>query len=213
MMASIICGAPTALDPAKVEGYVIAADSGLERALAAGIKPAIAAGDFDSTTIALPEGIEYLRVPAEKDVTDTWLAAQIAIERGCTELRFFCALGGRLDHTAANLQLLYSLKLRGIKAEIIGENERVFMLREETARIKRFEGYLSVFAFGGSVVVSESGVKYPLDHAELRENFPLGVSNEISGDYAEITSHSGTAMIMTVKEVQNKGAIVLHGQR
>lgn len=200
MIGSIICGAPSRLDPTNVSGLVVAADSGLERALAAGISPVIAAGDFDSTTIALPQGIEYVRVPAEKDVTDAWLAAEIAIERGCSELRFFCALGGRIDHTMANLQLLYSLKLRGIKAEIFGENERVFFLREESAKIARFDGYLSVFAFGGSVVVSESGVKYPLCRKELVESFPLGVSNKVSADFAEITAHSGTALIMTVRE-------------
>lgn len=199
-IASIICGAPTKLDGSLVEGLVVAADSGLDRALEAGVKPDIAAGDFDSTKIALPEGIEYVRVPPEKDVTDAWLAAEIAIERGCGELRIFCALGGRIDHTMANLQMLYSLKLRGVKAEIIGEKERVFFLREETARIERTEGYLSVFAFGGNALVSERGVKYEVERAELRESFPLGVSNEICGECAEIAVHRGTVMIMMVRE-------------
>lgn len=198
--ASIICGGPSALDAENVRGIVIAADRGLEFALAAGITPDIAAGDFDSSHIMPPEGMERVRVPAEKDVTDAWLAAEIAIERGCTELRFFCALGGRADHSAANLQMLYSLRMRGIRAEIFGERERIFLLRDETTWIERFDGYLSVFAFGGNAVASETGVKYPLDHAELFPYYPLGVSNEVSAPIAEITAHSGTLMIMTVTE-------------
>lgn len=204
-IASIICGGPSPLDAENVAGLVIAADRGLEYALAAGITPDIAAGDFDSAAILPPEGMECVRVPAEKDVTDAWLAAEIAIERGCTELRFFCALGGRADHSAANLQMLYSLRLRGINAAIYGENERVFFLHEQTAQIERFGGYASVFAFGGNAVVSETGVKYPLDHKELSPAFPLGVSNEICEPYAQITVHSGTAMVMTVIEHSVKG--------
>ena len=199
-VASIICGGPSALDAENVRGLVIAADRGLEFALAAGITPDIAAGDFDSSRIMPPEGMERVRVPAEKDVTDAWLAAEIAIERGCTELRFFCALGGRADHSAANLQMLYSLRTRGIRAEIFGERERIFFLRDETAWIERFDGYVSVFAFGGSAVASETGVKYPLECAELFPHYPLGVSNEVSEPRAHITAHSGTLMVMTVTE-------------
>ena len=199
-IASIICGGPSALDAENVQGLVIAADRGLELALAAGITPDIAAGDFDSSHILPPEGMERVRVPAEKDVTDAWLAAQIAIERGCTELRFFCALGGRADHSAANLQMLYSLRQRGIRAELFGEDERVFFLQNETAWIERFGGYLSVFAFGGNAVASEAGVKYPLERAELFPYYPLGVSNEVSAPLAEITAHSGTLMVMLVTE-------------
>lgn len=199
-IASIICGGPSALDADNVHGLVIAADRGLELALAAGITPDIAAGDFDSSHILPPEGMERVRVPAEKDVTDAWLAAQIAIERGCTELRFFCALGGRADHSAANLQMLYSLRQRGIRAELFGEDERVFFLQNETAWIERFGGYLSVFAFGGNAVASETGVKYPLERAELFPYYPLGVSNEVSAPLAEVTAHSGTLMVMLVTE-------------
>lgn len=199
-IASIICGGPSALDADNVHGLVIAADRGLELALAAGITPDIAAGDFDSSHILPPEGMERVRVPAEKDVTDAWLAAQIAIERGCTELRFFCALGGRADHSAANLQMLYSLRQRGIRAELFGEDERVFFLQNETVWIERFGGYLSVFAFGGNAVASETGVKYPLERAELFPYYPLGVSNEVSAPLAEITAHSGTLMVMLVTE-------------
>lgn len=196
-ICSIICGAPdAALDPAQVEGLVIAADSGLDHALCAGIVPDIAVGDFDSARCEVPSGVECIRVPPEKDDTDTILAAETAIKRGCGRLKFFCAIGGRTDHTIANLQMLYGLLDKGVSAEIIGDGERLYLLRNGTARIAGFEGYLSVFAFGGNAVASESGVKYPVDKAELSCGYPLGVSNEVTGDFAEITAHSGTLLVV-----------------
>lgn len=196
-ICSVICGAPSQrLPKEKIEGLVIAADRGLKYALESGITPDLAVGDFDSFSESVPSGIECVRVSPIKDETDAQLAADIAEERGCTELRFFAALGGRLDHTFANIQMIYGLKKRGIRCELYGDSERAFLLSGETAELPRFEGYLSVFAFGGSAVVSERGTKYPLDRHTLDEVFPLGVSNEITSDIAQITVHSGTVLVI-----------------
>ena len=51
------------------ECFVVAADSGLVTARALGIEPDLVVGDFDSYGGPLPENVEILRVPAEKDVT------------------------------------------------------------------------------------------------------------------------------------------------
>lgn len=196
-ICSIICGGPcSGLDAELIEGLVIAADGGLDRALAAGITPDIAAGDFDSAESPVPNGVERVRVSPIKDDTDAMLAADIAIERGCGELRFFCALGGRLGHTLANLQMMYGLMERGVRARLYGDSERAYLLRNEAAEIPRYDGYLSLFSYGGSAVVSEEGVKYPLDRHRLTNSFPLGVSNEITAPAARVTAHEGTLLIV-----------------
>lgn len=193
---TIICGAPCAkLDKTLVKGFVIAADKGLDYALAAGIIPDVCVGDFDSAKSAVPSGAECIKACPEKDETDTILAANIAVERGFTKLRFLCAAGGRLGHTLANIQTLYGLKLRGISAELFGENERVEILLDETVKIPRFDGYLSVFAYGNTAQISERGVKYQVENHVFTNNFPLGVSNEITEEYAEITV-KGCAVIV-----------------
>ncbi len=195
-IASIICGAPCGIEYKEhVTGLVIAADGGLDNALSAGIIPDIAAGDFDSAKANVPSGVECVRVKPEKDDTDTILAADIASERGCKELRFFCALGGRYDHSFANIQMLYGLHRRGITARIYG-NKAVLYFLSDRAVIERYKGYLSVFSYTGNAVVSLRGVKYPLERGELNSGYPLGVSNEITADSAEITVHSGTVLIV-----------------
>lgn len=196
-IASIICGAPDgSIDRSLVEGLVICADKGMEHAAAAGITPHIVVGDFDSSAVLPPDGIECIRVSPIKDDTDAMLAANTAIERGCTVLRFFCALGGRFDHTFANVQMLQHLHERGIYAELYGGSERIRLLHEgDSVRIKRFEGFVSLFSYSAVAEVTETGMKYPLQHYTLDHGFPLGVSNEVAEEYGEIILHSGTAIL------------------
>lgn len=196
-ICSIICGAPCGVFRKElVEGFVIAADRGLDHCLKNGITPDLAAGDFDSAAAELPDGIECVRVSPIKDNTDAALAANIAIERGFTQLRFLCALGGRIDHTMANIQLLYSLKKRGIKAALFGDSSEIFLLENESVKFAKYDGYLSVFSYGEFAEISAFGVKYPVEKRVFTNDFPLGVSNEITAPFAEITVHSGTAIII-----------------
>lgn len=202
-ICTIVCGAPCNSFPKElIQGYVIAADRGLDHCLAAGITPDLAVGDFDSAHRSVPEGVEQIRVSPIKDDTDAALAADIAAERGYREIRFFCALGGRLDHTLGNIQLLYNLKKKGIRGRLISEDTEVFFLMNESAKIPKNDGYMSVFSYEVSAEISISGVKYPLDKAVLNNDVTLGVSNEIIEEYAGITVHKGAALIVLAKKDQ-----------
>lgn len=196
-ICSIICGAPCENLPTElVEGLIIAADRGLDHCLTAGITPRYAVGDFDSARAAVPEGVERVTVPAEKDDTDTGLAVRLGLEQGCGEFRIFCALGGRLDHTLASLQTLYGLRKSGKRGALYGDGcEAVFAINE-TVRVPRFRGYLSVFAFEGSPAVSLRGVKYPLNEYILQNTFPIGVSNLVTDDFAEVSAKNGAVLII-----------------
>lgn len=196
-ICSIICGAPDGSFETKPQGYIICADRGLDHALAAGIKPDLIIGDLDSARSDIPSGTECIKAPSEKDDTDAMLAAKTAIERGFGELEFYCALGGRADHSIANLQMLEYLRTRGVKARLHGGNTVIFLL-EGSAEIPRYEGYLSVFAFGGDAVISGTGVKYPTERYRITEAFPIGVSNEITAETAVITVHEGRVIVVEV---------------
>lgn len=87
--------------------YIICTDGGYDIALSQDISPDLLLGDFDSIKSELPENIEIKRFEPEKDYTDLDLAMRTAVEAGVTELKIFGGIGGRLDHTVANIQLLY----------------------------------------------------------------------------------------------------------
>ena len=196
-ISTIICGAPDGyIDKALVEGLVICADRGFDHAVAVGITPDIVDGDFDSSLLSAPEDIECIRVSAIKDDTDAMLGANTAIERGCTQLRFLCSLGGRFDHTFANVQMLEHLHRRGIKAELYGGKERITLLHQgDTVKIPRFEGFVSLFSYTETATVTEYGMKYEIVRYRLDNRYPLGVSNEVEADSGEIIVHSGTVIL------------------
>src|SRR5580765_1906881 len=90
---------------------VIAADKGLEHALALGLEVAVAVGDFDSASpeaVAAAEaaGVRIERHAAEKDETDLELALDAAIDLRPGRILVLAGRGGRLDHELSSLLLL-----------------------------------------------------------------------------------------------------------
>ena len=74
----------------------------------------------------------------------------------------------------------------------------VLIGKEETISFKEgLEGYFSVFSLGESCILTLEGLKYSLQEKELKNSYPLGVSNEfMEGQKAVITVHKGTALMI-----------------
>lgn len=180
---------------------VICADRGYEYAVKLGITPDIIVGDFDSYSGELPDNTEIYRSVPEKDETDTLLALKLAMERGSDHVRIYGAFGGRIDHTIANIQTLKYAHEHGCTAELCG-SDNVVMLHGEEKRSYPFrkDWYFSLFSYSESIhIVSLNGVKYPLENAVLTIEFPLGVSNEITGTEAVLEIDRGTALVVYSK--------------
>ena len=178
---------------------VLCADTAYRAAAEAGIVPDVIIGDFDHSdaSCAPADGVKVVRVPSEKDDTDTMLCIKYAIDAGADEIFIAGGIGGRLDHTVANLQSIAYAEAHGVVAVLTdGKNEaRIFTGK---IRLPRRDGfYLSAFAYGGECRgVSERGVKYPIENVTLSPDFPLGVSNEIVADYAEIEVQEGKLLLI-----------------
>ena len=180
--------------------FVIACDRGYQYAAADGIKPDLVVSDFDSYGGSIAPDIPVRRLPVEKDDTDTMSAVRYACAEGFDEVRILCALGGRLDHTLANLQTLVFAVEHGVRASIESPDTRVIALKDETRRFPKREGFsLSVFAVSDRCRASIRGAKYELDGAILTNVFPLGASNEWAADEAEITVHEGVVLVVESK--------------
>lgn len=186
--------------PPEGADLILCADTAYRQASEAGLVPNVVIGDFDRESEP-PIGIgRIVRVPSEKDDTDTMLCIKYAIEAGANEIVIAGGIGGRLDHTIANIQSLAYAASCGVAAVLTdGKNEaRILSGRAKFPRKTGF--YFSVFAYGGVCRgVSESGVKYPLRDVRLTPDFPLGVSNEITDDFAEIEVKEGRLLIIQSK--------------
>lgn len=201
----IIGSAPSGNDSSFQEidwknSFVICADGGLDLAIQKNITPDLIIGDFDSIQSELPESIETIRLQIEKDDTDMMAAIRVGLKRGFRDFVLLGAIGGRFDHSFANVCALQYLAAQGCKAMMAGEDCRVFLLNGGRLMLSKLKDKtVSVFPFGtASCTVTYEGLKYPLTEARLSSDCPLGVSNLILTDDARITVHDGNALIIVL---------------
>ena len=180
---------------------VMCADASDEIARKAGLCPNVIIGDFDHGD--LPQGDNITRVPCEKDDTDTMLCIKRALSLGADDIFIAGGVGGRLDHTIANIQSIAYAEKNGAHAVLSDGDNEAFLITKN-AKVPRRDGYyFSLFSYGDECRgVSASGVKYRIRKGTLDFSFPLGVSNEITADYAEISVESGTLLAIFSKKEQ-----------
>lgn len=185
---------------------VIAADGGAMHLLKAGLTPDILLGDLDSISeedlIKVREsGAQILTYPPKKDYTDMELAIDIAVQRGAKEIILYGATGSRLDHTMANVFILYKLLKKGIKGCIEDDHNTIYLVEDEIT-IKKQENFkVSLLALPPCVEgLSTKGLMYPLHDFRLDFGISLGVSNEFFDDTATVTIKKGLLAVIVSKD-------------
>lgn len=183
----------------KSDDLKIAADGGYHNAQKLGDKVDVLLGDLDSLGKDVPDGVEIIKVPAQKDFSDTQLAINTALERGANEIVMIGGISGRLDHTLANLSLLAPLQKARVHAYITDGNNRVRYLESTSTLIARSQfKYLSILPIDEKLKgVTVEGCKYPLKNATLtKQDSSLSISNEIDGNCALISVRKGACFII-----------------
>ncbi len=161
---------------------VIGADQGALLLASNNISFDLALGDFDSVT---EEELGLIRkycdsvkiFPETKDYTDTYLAVQEAMGNGYDEIVIYGGIGGRLDHTLANIKLL---KLGNITIKT--ENEIAYILKPGKYNITNDMEYISFFALEDVVNLSLRQFEYEVDNLYLNTSNPLCISNRNEGE-------------------------------
>lgn len=183
------------------EDYIICADGGMKYALDFGIKPDIAIGDFDSYEGTVPGDIPVISLPTAKADTDTHYCVKYAIEKGYDDITIYGGLGGRFDHTLANMQTMAYAASAKCKIRLISENDEIHVITDSNIFIPYRDAYLSVLSLSEkSIGVSITGTEYDVKDIELSSIFPLGTSNKITEDQSEISVISGTLAIILSEE-------------
>jgi thiamine pyrophosphokinase len=192
---------------------IIGADGGAARALAWGLAPDWVIGDLDSLPAGQRRALEardcrFLVHPRAKDETDLELAHVYAVEQGARDIAILGALGGRLDHTLANLLLLALPQLAGFSVRIVDGPQEARLLRpgESAAVAGRPGDLVSLLPLGGDVHgVCTSGLAWPLRHETLRFAFSRGVSNEMTSAEALVTVEAGVLWVIHTRAGQDLG--------
>ena len=177
--------------------YVIAADRGYDSLMAYGVTPDLTVGDFDSLG-HVPEHHNVIQLPMEKDDTDMVYALRRGLELGYRRFVLLGGVGGRLEHTLANLQILDWLTTQGAQGFLAGEKTVATALRDNSMTFPAsMTGYLSAFCNSGTAKgVTLSGLKFSLESSELNGSFPVGVSNEFTGEKATVRVEEGSLILI-----------------
>lgn len=186
---------------------IIGVDSGTNYLYQSHIFPNIILGDFDSIDNKAKDffeskKIKFIEFPPEKDMTDTHIAIEYAIERGAREIVLLSATGTRMDHTLANIFLIEKY-MKQVKINIINENNNIQLIRDKqlvALPMNHFK-YISLIPFSDRVEgITTKGLKYELHDAILTRMDSLGVSNEFKKESCSISINKGLLAIIQSRD-------------
>jgi thiamine pyrophosphokinase len=199
----VVAGGPGSRLPTlevPVEAPVVAADGGVDRALALGLQVEVAVGDFDSVT---PPGLAAVRAagarieryPPDKDATDLELALDAAIALSPRRILVLGSDSGRLDHLLSMLLLLGVARLAPYELDASLGPATVHVIRSERRLAGDRGELISLFALHGPVDgVTTDGLLFPLRGETLEPGSSRGVSNVFAAPEAHIRLERGVLL-------------------
>ena len=191
---------PDAAHAVPPDAPVVAADQGLDHALALGLRVTVAVGDFDSASAdaiasAEREGIPIERHPEAKDATDLELALDAALALEPDRILVLAGVGERLDHLLSALLLLGAERYAQVAVDARVGPAQVHVIRRERSLVGTPGELISLFAVGGRAEgVRTEGLVYPLASETLEEGSSRGVSNRFEAETAVIRVDTGTVL-------------------
>ncbi|WP_027954153.1 thiamine diphosphokinase [Halobacillus kuroshimensis] len=191
----------------------IGADQGAEVLVEAGIIPDVAVGDFDSVSAASYQKIKdkarkMHTYPDEKDETDLELAINEALNRKAEHIVLLGVTGGRMDHSQANIQLLYPLMKKGVKAVIVDHQNQVEIAASGSHKINEDPHYPYLSFLPVTLEVKEltlNGFYYPLSKAYLPFGSTLCISNRLVEDTGTFSFESGILLVIRSTDSMDHG--------
>lgn len=193
-----------ARDAIRLDDILIAADGGAVHCRTLGFWPSVVIGDLDS----LPDsdrdalnthGIQIIAYPRDKDQTDLELALNYAVQNGADEIVLFGLIGGRLDHTLANLLLLSREEWGTARLMVIDGPDTVYLLRNGDRIIIRGKrgDIISLVPLSPEVTgVTTHGLRWPLKRASLQFGSTLSLSNELADATAQVHIETGKLLLI-----------------
>ena len=178
----------------KADDYVIGVDQAVLSLYKQRVPVNLAVGDFDSLkNQGILNQLEVVRLQPEKDATDTYQALLEAKKMSPEELYLIGGFGGeRVEHFIANFYLFDQFK----DLKMIDDYSKIYRLEQGTYD-KDYDGYTSIFAYPHAEISLKS-FKYELDHYDLKQYDPIGISNETKKD-AQIIVHQGSIIVIESK--------------
>ncbi|GAB4123321.1 MAG: thiamine diphosphokinase [Roseiflexaceae bacterium] len=181
---------------------LIAADGGALPLIECNLLPHLVIGDLDSldhSAQAMLEarGVVLQRYPRAKDETDLELALLYAAEQCPHTIDIIGALGGRWDHTLANVAMLAMPELYGIRVRLLAERQILTLVRDSAELYGQRGDTLSLIPLTAAVEgITTHGLLYPLADSTLSYERARGISNVLLDIPGRVSIRSGLLLVV-----------------
>jgi len=190
----------------KSNFLIICADGAVKKSIALKLIPDVLIGDMDSISkkdlkiiLAQNTDITILKSDSQKDESDTQLAIDYAVLKKINKIVIIGAMGGRIDHSLANIFNIASLNCAKTEISILDGCYEIFVLRKSQVIKGRKGDTISIFSLTPDTFFKKTkGLKYSLKNEKLDFSPVRGLSNEFTGSEAEIVFENG--MLLIVKQ-------------
>lgn len=198
--------------------YAVAADSGMSHFHLLGIVPDLLVGDMDSISASLLKEAKEEHIPihqyqSKKNQTDSEIAVEKALSKGCGSLLFLGAFGSRLDHMLSNQMMAVSLASQGIPVILTDGVTFFHTITPENSPfefsiqgLRENEDVLSLVPMRGETMrITLEGFEYPLDHEMILFGSTRMVSNTVPSAesrktiQASVSVDSGVVFLIRTK--------------
>lgn len=188
--------------------YTICADSGFDNAIKLDLTPNVVLGDFDSIS---DEGIfqvdnmeiKKIKFPSEKDMTDTELAINYAIDIGFNEIMIIGALGSRFDHSLSNIFNLF--KYRNYNIKLVNTNNEITLINK-SLELEKDDFFYSIIPLTiEGIKVNLTGFYYDSKELLIEMGSSIGISNQIKNRKAKIELLDGIGILIKAKDRRVNG--------
>lgn len=188
------------------DSTIICCDGGAMYAFKEGITPNYVIGDLDSASPQIiqffeKKGVKFEKFSKEKNETDMEICVDFAIKLMAKKIVLFGAIGTRIDHTLANIQLLIKGALANIDMVIIDSHNEIRIVREKLDIYGKKGDIVSLIPLTNSAKgVSTDGLYYPLYNAQMDIGKTIGVSNVMLDNNATIYTDEGYLLAIKSKD-------------
>jgi len=186
----------------RPDDFILCADGGTRHALGLGLTPNLVIGDMDSIESHEWKHLENTGVPVElfphdKNETDLELAINKALEVKPMRVIILAALGGRMDHTLANISLLADPRLASVDIRLDDGVEEILFCRDQVQVHGSSGDFVSLIPWGSPVRgVQTENLKWQLTNEILYVEKTRGVSNEMTDKTASVKIGSGLLLVV-----------------
>ncbi|AIQ36166.1 thiamine pyrophosphokinase [Paenibacillus sp. FSL R5-0345] len=198
---------PDYFDLLDEDDFIIGADQGALFLISHGYTPDIAVGDFDSVSPEALQDIENLSKKTvtcdavNKDLTDSEMALDIAIDQQPDSILLLGVTGTRIDHSLASIQMMTRALQRQINCYVMDTHNYITLTGSQAVINDLGYTYVSLLPLTPEVSgITIEGFQYPLTDATLKLGQSLGVSNKLISSSGTVSIRSGLLLIIQSKD-------------